>query len=77
MRFQTFKVSLFSVSHVDIYSNFDSRFNVISFYNTLVSSANKIENISFETLLRSLIYIMNRIGPSTEPWGTPQVITLV
>ena len=44
---------------------------------TLVSSANKIENISFETLLRSLIYIMNKSGPSTEPWGTPQVVTLV
>ena len=39
---------------------------------TLVSSVNKIENISFETLLRSLIYIMNRSGPSTEPWRSPQ-----
>ena len=44
-----------------------------------VSSANKIYNILFETLLKliSLIYNINKNGQSTEPWGTPQVISLV
>ena len=80
--FETFKVSLFSVSHVDIFYNSEFRISIADTMlspsiKTLVSSANKIGNISFETLLRSLIYIMNKSGPSTEPWGTPQVITLV
>ena len=82
MIFETFKVSLFSVSHVDIFYNSEFRISIADSMlspsiKTLVSLANKIENISFETLLRSLIYIMNKSGPSTEPWGTPQVITLV
>ena len=80
--FETFKVSLFSVSHVVIFSNSEFRISIADSMlypsiKTLVSSANEIENISFETLLRSLIYIMNKSGPRTEPWGTPQVITLV
>ena len=54
--FETFKVSLFSVSHVDIFSNSEFRISIaVSMLSpsikTLVSSANKIENISFETLL--------------------------
>ena len=36
----------------------------------VVSSANKKGSISV-ALGRSLIYSRNRIGPRTEPWGTP------
>ena len=40
----------------------------------LVSSANKINLSSFETLQISLIYIINSFGPRTDPCGTPHVI---
>ena len=74
--FDTFKVSLFSVSHVDIFVNSEFRILMVDSMlspsmKILVSSANKIENILFETFLRSLIYNINKSGPSTEPWGTP------
>ena len=77
--FDTFKVSLFSVSHVDIFVNSEFRILMVDSMlspsmKILVSSANKIENILFETFLRSLIYNINKSGPSTEPWGTPHVI---
>ena len=42
--------------------------------NTLVSSANSIENNKSDDLEKSLIYKMKRRGPSMDPWGTPCVI---
>jgi hypothetical protein len=49
-------------------NSFSSRFAV----GKLVSSANKIGLDLSDTLLeRSLIYIRNNNGPSTEPCGTP------
>ena len=73
---------MFSVSQVYIISISEFRISIAELIlspsiKTLISSANKIEIISFETLLRSLIYIMNKSGPSTESCGTPQVIRLV
>ena len=45
-------------------------------YNILVSSANKINLRSFDTLQMSLIYKINSLGPSTEPCGTPHEICI-
>ena len=42
--------------------------------NTLVSSANSIENNKSDDLEKSLIYKMKRRGPCMDPWGTPCVI---
>ena len=58
--FEPFKVSLFYVSHVDFFPNSVFRISIADSMlspsiKTLVSPANKIHNISFETLLRSLI----------------------
>ena len=39
--------------------------------NTLVSSANSIENNKSDDLEKSIIYKMKRRGPSMDPWGTP------
>ena len=45
--------------------------------NIFVSSTNKkILNLS-EILGRSLIYKRNSKGPSTDPWGTPEVKFLI
>jgi len=39
----------------------------------LIQSSAKISTIhSLNTSGRSLIYTKNRVGPSTEPWGTPE-----
>ena len=38
---------------------------------TLVSSAYKIENNFSEALEKSLILIINKLGPRIDPWGTP------
>ena len=40
---------------------------------TVVSSANKMGNILFDTLVISFIYNMNSSGIIIEPCGTPQV----
>ena len=45
-------------------------------YKILVSSANKINLRSFDTLQMSLIYKINSFGPSTEPCGTPHEICI-
>ena len=44
--------------------------------NTLVSSANSIENNKSDDLEKSLIYKMKRRDPSMDPWGTPCVFFL-
>ena len=44
---------------------------------TLVSSANSIENSKSDDLEMLLIYNMNRRGPSTDPCGTPCVISFL
>ena len=45
--------------------------------NIFVSSANKKNLSLFDIFGKSLIYIRNKSGPRTEPWGTPHVIYLV
>ena len=40
----------------------------------LLSSAKRY-TVEFRLSGRSLIYIMNKIGPSTDPWGIPDVIS--
>ena len=42
--------------------------------NTLVSSANSIENNKSDDLEKSLIYKMKRMGSIMDPWGIPCVI---
>ena len=42
--------------------------------NTLVSSSNSIVNNRSDALEKSLMYNINRRGPSMDPWGTPCVI---
>ena len=51
-------------------------FTFESEYKILVSSANKINLSSFDTLQMSLIYQINSFGPSTEPCGTPHEICI-
>ena len=39
-----------------------------------ISSANIFTSLSAEmTVATSLIYSINRSGPRTEPWGTPEI----
>ena len=66
----TFKVNLFSVSHVDMFDNSEFRILIVDSMlspsiKRLVSSANKTYNIVFKTLLRSLIYNITKSEPST------------
>ena len=42
--------------------------------NKLVSSANKWKSKTLEQWWKSLIYNKKRIGPRTDPWGTPHEI---
>ena len=72
-------VNLLDFGHLLTFSN--SRFMsfMILLYagpsmNTLVSSANSIENNKSDDLEKLLIYKMKRRGPSMDPWGTPCVI---
>ena len=44
---------------------------------TPVSFANSIENSKSDELEKSLIYNMNRGGPSMDPCGTPCVISFL
>ena len=41
----------------------------------MLASSAKREHVSCDEIIegRSLIYIINRIGPITEPWGTPEL----
>ena len=77
-----FNVKRFAVNHL-------SRFSIIALISflksaileqakyTAVSSANILILIfSLEQFTRSFIYKMNKRGPRTEPWGTPQFINL-
>ena len=77
--FKILIVNLLDFSHFFTFSN--SRFMsfMILLYavpsmNTLVSSANSIENNKSDDLEKSLIHKMKRRGPSMDPWGTPCVI---
>ena len=40
-------------------------------YQSLVSSAN-LETLHFRSESMLLMYMISRVGPRTEPWGTPQ-----
>ena len=44
--------------------------------NKFVSSAKSTNLRKSDTLHKSLMYNINKIGPNIEPWGTPQVISL-
>ena len=43
--------------------------------NVVISSANSTDFIKADNLRISLIYIMNKTGPGTEPCGTPPIIS--
>ena len=45
--------------------------------NMVVSSANTIVLVLVNNLCKSLVYIIKRSGPITDPWGTPYVIVSV
>ena len=45
--------------------------------NTLVSSANKIENNKSDDLAKSLTLRINNRGPNIDPCGTPCVMFLM
>ena len=47
-----------------------------SMYKRAVSSANMCGRPKRRELGRSFIYIKNRSGPKTEPWGTPCFVVL-
>jgi len=75
--FLMFKESLFTLNHSCTLHNssliFLKRFDMLlSDKNKFMSSANIIEFSFFDALHRSLIYIINRSGPSIEPCRTPQ-----
>ena len=36
-----------------------------------------MNDTSFELLQMSFMYIKNSRGPNTEPWGTPQLISVL
>ena len=44
---------------------------------TDVSPTNKIENILFDALDRSLMYTVKRSGPRTDPCGILQVVVFL
>ena len=43
----------------------------------LVSSANSIKLSRFEDFVMSFIYTKKRRGPKIDPWGTPQVMSVL
>ena len=52
---------------------FESEYKILV---SSLSSANKINLRSFDTLQMSLIYKINSLGPTTEPCGTPHEICI-
>ena len=40
----------------------------------VVSSANNIDLVRIKHPGKSLVYIIQRNGPKTEPWGTPHIM---
>ena len=79
--FSAFSVSLFDLNHW--WSCIISRLPILvislmslHLKNTFVSSANIRMFPVEQALCRSFMYNINRRGPSTEPWGTPQLIGL-
>ena len=80
--FTLFGVSLFPVNHLWIFST--SWFSLLSIsvwvnpsHEILVSSANKAAFVVSKQFVKSLIYRRNRSGPSFEPSGILQLISLV
>ena len=74
--FETFSVSLFALNQSEAFINswlailYNSLKSLEEIWN-VVSSAKSIVKSLSDILARSLIRIKNRIGPSTEPCGTP------
>ena len=75
-------VSLFAISQSKSFSSSLFIFSITSAYecpsiNTLVSSANKIENNKSDDLAKSLTLRINNRGPNIDPCGTPCVMFLM
>ena len=60
-----------------LHAIFSSCFISLAEQRMFVSSANKINFTSLETLHMSLMYRINILGPSIDPCGTPHVILCV
>ena len=77
-----FKVNLLACSHLSTLHNSSFRVSIYFRYsclsiNTVVSSANKIENSKSEAREKSLTYKINSNNLKMEPCGTPWVIVFV
>ena len=75
-------VSLFAISQSETFSSSLLIISITSAYecpsiNTLVSSANKIENNKSDDLAKSLTLRKNKRGPNIDPCGTPCVMFLM
>ena len=72
-----FNESLFAHSQLKTFSSSEliklsSMFMSLCWKDKFASSAKRWKSRSFEQLWKSLTYIKNKSGPSTDPWGTPQ-----
>ena len=72
-------VSLFAISQSETFSSSLFIISTTSAYecpsiNTLVLSANKIENNKSDDLAKSLTFRINNRGPNIDPCGTPCVM---
>ena len=75
--FRTFRDNLLHCNHsCTLFKSSFSRWHNISIslpvMNVLVSSANNTEKQNSKTLVKSLIYNKNNMGPNIDPCGTPQ-----
>ena len=69
--------SVHNGGHGEIFMSFMILLYEVPSMNTLVSSSNSIENSKSDDLEKSLIYNMNRRGPSMHLCGTPCVISFI
>ena len=77
-----FNVNLLACSHLSTLHNSSFRVSINFRYscpsiNTVVSSANKMENSKSEAREKLLTYKINSNGPKIEPYGTPWVNVFV
>ena len=76
--FDTFKDNLFAINHeLNLSSSLETVLHIseisLPVYKKFVSFANIMHFIKDETVCMSFTYIINKIGPNIEPWGTPHV----
>ena len=69
--FSKFMVSLFAISQSETFSSSLFRISMPSAINTLVLTANKIENNKSDDHEKSLTLRINNRGPNIDPCGTP------